>query len=220
VSTPRDIEQQVRDELANRLFQLENMVSFELFPLHLKVRSVKLTLHSSLKLVTSDESHKISSPIKDSNGVDILAGSLKLSSPVKTKEQIEEDEQAVQAYKERKLRAKKKREEKQQREMQKILDEKRQIEEELEELKNNLLTEKQQPPAQQAATAAKPLSADSNNADGEDELDKIAGKKLSRLKKRYEKKLAVAKEEIEFLRDVSPLLSSDLLLLSMPRFDY
>jgi type IV secretory pathway VirB10-like protein len=215
VSTPRDIEQQVRDELANRLFQLENMVSFELFPLHLKVRSVKLTLHSSLKLVTSDESHKISSPIKDSNGVDILAGSLKLSSPVKTKEQIEEDEQAVQAYKERKLRAKKKREEKQQREMQKILDEKRQIEEELEELKNNLLTEKQQPPAQQAATAAKPLSADSNNADGEDELDKIAGKKLSRLKKRYEKKLAVAKEEIEFLRDVSPLLSSDFLLLSM-----
>ena len=215
MSTPRDIEQQVRDELANRLFQLENMVSFELFPLHLKVRSVKLTLHSSLKLVTSDESHKISSPIKDSNGVDILAGSLKLSSPVKTKEQIEEDEQAVQAYKERKLRAKKKREEKQQREMQKILDEKRQIEEELEELKNNLLTEKQQPPAQQAATAAKPLSADSNNADGEDELDKIAGKKLSRLKKRYEKKLAVAKEEIEFLRDVSPLLSSDFLLLSM-----
>ncbi len=127
---------------------------------------------------------------------------------MKTKEQIEEDEQAVQAYKERKLRAKKKREEKQQREMQKILDEKRQIEEELEELKNNLLTEKQQPLTQQAATAAKPSSANSKSADSEDELDNIAGKKLSRLKKRYEKKLAAAKEEIEFLRDVShPLVS-------------
>lgn len=140
-----------------------------------------------------------------------------VAAPVKTAEQIAEEERAQQLYKERKLRAKKRREEKQQREMQKVLDEKKQIEEELEDLKQSLLNEKlnqQQVATQQRPTTnanSRPATNNSNkdnqNVDGEDELDEFAAKKLARLKKRYEKKLSAAKEDLEALRDVSLVLS-------------
>lgn len=110
--------------------------------------------------------------------------------PLKTPEQIAEEEKQIQEYKERKKRAKKRREEKQQREVQKILEEKKQIEEELEELKQNLLVEK----ASSAVPSPNPINT-------EEELDDYANKKLQKLKKRYEKKLQASKEELEDLRD-------------------
>lgn len=112
----------------------------------------------------------------------------------KTPEQIAEEQRQIEQYNQRKLLAKKRREEKQQREVQRILDEKKQVENELEELKQNLLLEKQQNQNQYRPTT-------SSNAEGGDDLDDFASKKLQKLKKRYEKKLNATKEELEDLRD-------------------
>jgi alanyl-tRNA synthetase len=148
-----------------------------------------------------------SSPTRNGGG----SGIGFVPSPVKTAEEIIEEEESIQIYKERKLRAKKRRDDKQKQEMQKVLDEKRMIEEELEELKQNLLSDKLG--QQQQQQQQRPSSNTGNYSPirgEEDEIDEFAAKKLQKLKKRYEKKLNATKEELEDLREVSILLSCNV----------
>lgn len=90
--------------------------------------------------------------------------------------------------------------------MQRVLEEKRQLAEELEELKQSLLNEKNNSSVHDSIPS-KPSSAvrrevgDVDNIDS-DEIENSAMKKLTRLRKRYEKKLNAAKEELEDLREV------------------
>eukprot|EP01040_Poterioochromonas_malhamensis_P004395 gene4395-4711_t len=179
ITTPRDLEQQIRDEIENRLHQLEHML----------VHSDAVTLSPQKETPAASGPATVTKTSSGSNKdllnqTTVVVPMLQLT---KTPEQIAEEERQIQLYKERKLQAKKRREEKQQREVQKILDEKKQVENELEELKQNLLIEKQQ-------QQARPMTS-------EEDLEEFANKKVQKLKKRYEKKLAAAKEELEDLRD-------------------
>lgn len=147
--------------------------------------------------MTSEEAIIRSSPTKEKN---------KESISTKTPQEQAEEERSLTEYKEKKVLAKKRREEKQQREMQRILDEKRILAEELEELKQNLINEKNNPAAldnipSKPSSAIKREVGDTENTDF-DEIESSAMKKMSRLRKRYEKKLNAAKEELEDLREV------------------
>lgn len=146
--------------------------------------------------MTSEEATIRSSPLKEK----------KDDNPtVKTPQQVVEEEKSLKDYKEKKVQAKKRREEKQQREMQKILEEKRILAEELEELKQGLLNEKSNTGDENQVSWSKPSSAEAGlQSDGVDyeEVGNVALKKLGRLRKRYEKKLVAAKEELEDLREV------------------
>jgi hypothetical protein len=219
VTTPREMEQQIRDEIENRLHQLEHMlVNSEETHNLTKTGSVHELHHSPTGKNNANSLKNLDSPYQQTQDEFYNDNNNENQSPFhKTAEQIAEEEKATQQYKERKLKAKKRREEKQQKEMQKILDEKKQMEEELEELKQSLMNEKLQNQQQQAieqqqrrsrpSTTTAPQQSNnafaSPSADGaEDEMDDFAAKKLARLKKRYEKKLTSAKEELEALRDV------------------
>ena len=120
------------------------------------------------------------------------------------KKRLQEEEEAQQRYKERRAKAKKQKELKQQQEMQRILEEKRLMEEELEELRQSSQTANAQPAApirngMQSATARDTLQVaqQSNNGD-----NSTAMKKINKIKKRYEKRLAAADEELQELREV------------------
>jgi hypothetical protein len=125
----------------------------------------------------------------------------------KTQEEIDAEEaEAARIYRERKMKAKKKREEKlvKEAEMKRILDEKRMMEEELEELR--------------ASAASHPLSGVNTSREGTangslgqgstvgGDGNSDAAKKMSKLKKRYEKKIQSMSEELTEMRDVSVFL--------------
>lgn len=93
-------------------------------------------------------------------------------------EEIMRELEEQERYKEQRLKAKKKKEAMKQREMQRILEEKKAVEMELEEFR----------------IAA--LEADQNAADSE-----AIVKKMTKMKKRYEKKLATVKDELDDLRE-------------------
>lgn len=103
------------------------------------------------------------------------------------KQLSKEEEEAQRRYKERRLKAKTKRDERQQRELQQALDERNSMEEELEDLR-------------QTAISVAPSSANSANVD-----EGPVMKKLTKMKKKYEKKLQTCKEEMEDMREVLPI---------------
>ncbi len=154
-----------------------------------------------MQLVTAHtEAHPSSvssklSPIKEVLGA--TSGSIaEQYTPMKSQQEIDEEEaEAARIYRERKLKAKKKRDERQAKdaELKRILDEKRMMEEELEELR--------------ASAASHPLSSGvntsrerENSAGGDGNSD--TAKKLSKLKKKYEKKIQSMTEEIDEMREV------------------
>jgi membrane-associated HD superfamily phosphohydrolase len=125
----------------------------------------------------------------------------KMDSPVKavqSREEKELEEEALKKYKERRLKAKKKREAQQQQEMQRILEEKRSMEEELEELRQS---------AQSLSVAASNNNtsrAYTPNAPMETVGDSGgAEKKMAKMKKRFEKRLGAALDDLNDMRDVS-----------------
>ena len=116
--------------------------------------------------------------------------SIEISSEDLLLQQQEEVEEARRIYRDRKQKAKLKREEKQRREMQKIIEEKKLMEDEMEELR------------QSAAAANAALAAASNSTGSEEAYESVLEKKANKMKKRYEKKLLQAKDELDDLREV------------------
>lgn len=124
----------------------------------------------------------------DSNARIVKQPSGAAAVPALTLEQIKAEERDLEAYRQRRQAAKKKREAQKQKEMQRIVDEKQSMEEELEELR--LMVAQGQNSNASAAAAA---SAES---------EALLTKKITKIRKKYEKKLNAAKEELEDLREV------------------
>jgi hypothetical protein len=106
----------------------------------------------------------------------------------------EMEEEIKRKYRERKMRAKKKKELAQQ-ELQRLADEKRQMEDDLEDLRvsvSSVAAAQQQQQQQQVATT---VVADNEQAETD-------GQQLAKLRRKYEKKLQVAREEHEDMREV------------------
>jgi hypothetical protein len=153
------------------------------------------------------------------------------------KKRLQDEEEAQQRYKERRLKAKKQRELKQQQELQRILEEKRLMEEELEELRQSAVSISAQPSQMQPAgnnlsfvmmqelsrkfsskiaggTRSSGLQSSSARSDSpvptqrgqtgaaNPIIENAVLKKMSKIKKRYEKKLLAAEEELQEIREV------------------
>lgn len=137
-------------------------------------------------------------------------GSELMSQPwAPTEEEIAEEEEAARAYQVRRNLALKKKEAQQEREMARILEERRAMEEELEELRLSTRAS-----SSAAANITQGLqgtsvngSANSSNANNVAaavaEVQAAMSKRMSRMKKKYDKKLAAAKEALEDLQAVS-----------------
>lgn len=124
-----------------------------------------------------------------------------------TAEEIEEEEEAARVYQIRREEARRKKEVYQAKELQRVLEEKRAMEEELEELRVSTTRG-----SSGAANNAQGLQGTSPSPSNGASLNNIAAvqiaevtatwtKKLSKMKKRYEKKLAAAKEALEDLQE-------------------
>eukprot|EP01034_Spumella_vulgaris_P021570 gene21570-27608_t len=123
----------------------------------------------------------------------------KLDSPVKappSKEEREQEEEALKKYKERRVKAKKKREAQQQQEMQRIMEEKRSMEEELEELRQSAVAASNN----NTSRAYTPNTPITNSSDTMGD-NSATLKKMARMKKRYEKRLGAALDELNDMRD-------------------
>jgi len=124
-----------------------------------------------------------------------------------TAEEIEEEEEAARVYQVRREEARRKKEIHQAKEMQRIVEEKRAMEEELEDLRAS--TTRGSSGAANASmglhgTSPSPSTATSLNNMASAQVAEVTAtlnKKMSRMKKRYEKKLAEAKEALEDLQE-------------------
>jgi hypothetical protein len=123
-----------------------------------------------------------------------------------TAEEIEEEEEAARVYQIRREEARRKNEIHQAKEMKRILEEKRNMEEELEELRESTTragSSAAGTPAQGLHGTSPSTGNSMNNMAGAQaaEVQAMMNKKLSRMKKRYEKKLSAAKEALEDLQE-------------------
>ena len=116
----------------------------------------------------------------------------------KTEEELRAEEQELEQYRQRRQAAKKKKEVAKAEKIARLKEEKQAVEEELEELRFT------------AAEAAELSSANTNAvaAAASAQTEQLLLKKLSKVKRKYEKKLQAAKEELEEMRDVSVLSAS------------
>ena len=118
------------------------------------------------------------------------------------------EEAAAKQYELKRARARKKKEAQQHREMQQMLEERRTMEEELEELRLSTVR------ASSAAASASALAAQ-NGLQGTtagynvEEMQQIVSKKLSKMKKRYEKKLSAAQDDLRDLQEVNTHFFTD-----------
>jgi hypothetical protein len=123
-----------------------------------------------------------------------------------TAEEIEEEEEAAREYERRRQEARRKKEVQQARELQRVLEEKRAMAEELEELRGSRATSSGQPAAGGLGGSA-PASANASGAGltaaALAEVEATAQKRLGKMKRKYEKKLAAAREALEDLQEVS-----------------
>lgn len=157
-----DLDQKLRDEVANRLHQLEHM-------LVMNQENQDSATNNNIPDYSTNQSSKLSN-----------------SPPMKAKSQkeIDDETEELRIYQEKRVKDKKKKEEKRKEEMKKILDEKRAVEDELEELKSSLSTNPQR------------KDEPSNSAN-----DSEIVKKMTKMKKRYEKKMTNLEEELEEVRE-------------------
>ena len=124
-----------------------------------------------------------------------------------TAEEIEEEEEAARVYQLRREEARRKKEAYQAKELQRVLEEKKAMEEELEELRVST-TRGSSGAANNAqgllGTSPSPSNGASQNNIAAAQIAEVTAtmnKKLSRMKKRYEKKLSAAKEALEDLQE-------------------
>lgn len=223
-----ELERQMREELTQRLHQLQNMLvvshqtSVQRDDSEKKVNSE--SVRAAEKAAASPRLTAATSTASSAAVTPALQPPLAASSPVganqqpptseEEKKRLQDEEEAQLRYKERRLKAKKQRELKQQQELQRILEEKRLMEEELEELRQSAVSIAAQPSQMQPAGGTRSSGLQSSSARGESPIptqrgmggptnpaDNAVLKKMSKIKKRYEKKLLAAEEELQEIRE-------------------
>ena len=122
-----------------------------------------------------------------------------------TAEEIEEEAEAARNYQLRREEARKKKEAQQARELQRMLEERRVMEEELEALRGSRSSSRGYAEEVADKGANNNSSAGSTVAAAVAEVQSAMAKKMGRMKKKFEKKLAAAKEALEDLQEVSGL---------------
>lgn len=171
--------------------------------------------------LVSNHDGEMGHSLKASSALNTVGSEIMAQPWAPTEEEIAEEEEAARVYQMRRNQALKKKEAQQEREMARILEERRAMEEELEELR--LSTRASSSAAGNVTQGLHGTVAgsggNSNANSGQNnlgaavaEVQAAMAKKLGRMKKKYEKKLAAAKEALEDLQAVSCFCLDSFLL--------